>query len=695
MVATPRELLASASARWRSRWGPALARRDVVHLVSCATTDITQPYHSYSYLAAALQASGHAYVVRDLGIELWNYLIAPAVIAELRRACVERAATATGERRMLYHLYADLLEDGGRFEAAWRTLQAEAGFHDLEAYLPAVRDLGLLPRLLTLLSRRSVFRTFSSASPPGSEDDRINLAGFRDEVSRPSGIEVIDLFYDHHAAELAQAEPLLVGLTIPFLSQLEHSFSLGRRLRERSVRVAVGGPIAAKFYKYIDDVGKLAVLGFGADYLATGEGETLLPALAERVARGEPVSGLDNLVELAAPRRLERIHFENVDQLPAPDYGFWDYDLYASPTRGALYSPTRGCYWNKCTFCDYGLAMEGPTSPWRTRSPERVVDDLRSASAHVRHFFFAVDVLSPSYAAQLSRALIEEELDVRWMADFRLESSFKTEAVALFARAGCRGAAFGMESADQVVIDLIKKGTKVDRLGRIVDAFVAAGVPVQLMGFTGFPGESRAQAETTFEVAGRLARRAATVAIGRFGLTPGSEVARRPEAFGIEVLYEARDDASIPWELRWRHRDPGVQPYPDDLAAALRLTRGFPFPFLGATTTLHSLLYFERNPEPPFSVPSWSFDFARDRPFRVIPFYFATRTEEGAPLVHSGLTGRVLEVSPAIDEALAAYFAGDGWPVRRRDELEPAEERFLAFLVEHSLALFLPEAARA
>jgi hypothetical protein len=688
----PREILERATRRWNERWDAATRRKAPIYLALCGTTDITQPYHSHAYLAGALNRSGHAYAVRDLAIEFWHYVISPEVIAELRRECLKRVSMASGERARLLQLFAALLEDTEQFRDAFQTLRDPGAFHNLRRYLPAIQTLNLLPRLLTLLARKSIYRTFSSASPPGSEGDRINLATLRSEVEAGLGVEVLDFFYDYHAERIASLNPGLVGLTIPFISQLEHSLLLGHKLRQRGVKVAIGGPIAAKFYKYIDSIDKLDILSFAVDYLVTGEGETLISQLADVAQNGGQLGRTDNLVDLRQPKPLSRFFFENVDALPTPDYSLWDYSLYASPEPGGLYSPTRGCYWNKCSFCDYGLAMNAPTSPWRTRSPSKVADDLIEASKHVRYFFFAVDVLSPSYALKVSRELIERDVKVKWMADFRLESSFKVEGLKTFADAGCLGAAFGMESTDQEVIELIRKGTRVDRLHNVVEGFANVGIPVQLMGFTGHPGETHEQAQTTLTTARGLLKSAATVALGKFGLTPGSDIARQPEKYGIEVLYDPSGDTAIPWELRWQHRTP-VNAYPaDDFRESLRLVRGFPYPFLGATSTLHSLLYFERHPKAPFPIPQWSYQPEWQR-FHVIPFYTRSpEDEDGEATLQSGLTGRVLMLPCETADMLDGLFPDGAWlQIDATGGLAEKTQMLLDFLVEHSLAMFIPE----
>ncbi|EPX61477.1 hypothetical protein D187_001260 [Cystobacter fuscus DSM 2262] len=689
-VRTVREILEASTSLWSNRWGDAARRKAPVYLTLCGTTDITQPYHSHSYLAGALNRSGHSYAVRDLAIEFWHYVMSPEVMAELRRECLRQMDTERGEQVRLLRLFADLLENSERFRSAFQALRDPQSFHHLPSYLAAIRELSMLPRLLTLLSRKAIYRTFSSASPPGSEEDRINLVTLRSEVEAGFGVEVLDYYYDYHADQIAALQPGFVGMSIPFISQLEHSLMLGHRLRKRGVKVAIGGPIAAKFYKYIDDVEKLDILSFGVDSLITGEGETLVCQLADQAQNGANIGRPDNFVDLHDPKPLERYFFENVEELPSPDYSLWDYSLYGSPEPGGLYSPTRGCYWNKCSFCDYGLAMNAPTSPWRTRSPAKVVEDLTAAAPYVKYFFFAVDVLSPSYALKVSRELIERNVKVKWMADFRLESTFKLENVKVFAEAGCLGAAFGMESTDQEVIDLINKGTRVNRLEYLVNSFADAGIPVQLMGFTGHPGETRRQAQTTFDTARTLLKSAATVALGKFGLTPGADIAKRPERYGIDVHYDPSGDTAIPWEIRWTHRRP-VDVYPeDDYRESLRLVRGFPYPFLGATSTLHSLLYFERRPKAPFPIPQWGYELSWGR-FHVIPF-FIQKPEGDEVTVQSGLTGRVLLLPPAEAQTLERLFPKMAWlRIDATKGVSQGVRDLLDFLVEHSLAMFIPE----
>src|SRR6201999_341090 len=106
--------------------------------------------------------------------------------------------------------------------------------------------------------------------------------------------------------------------------------------------------------------------------------------------------------------KMPIIHYEDLTKLGGPMFDH-KWDLYLSPERGINYSPTRGCYWNRCTFCDYGLNTDKPTSPWREKPVNVVVEDLRKISNEqkVTYVYFAVDVMAPGYLERLSDAIRE------------------------------------------------------------------------------------------------------------------------------------------------------------------------------------------------------------------------------------------------------------------------------------------------
>src|SRR5262249_8450309 len=150
--------------------------------------------------------------------------------------------------------------------------------------------------------------------------------------------------------------------------------------------------------------------------------------------------------------------------------------------------------WNKCTFCDYGLNFGTPTSPWRQRSLDRVLDDLLKARQLTPFVYLSVDVLAPSSLYRLALMMRDRKVGIKWAAEIRLERYFDESRCRVLADSGRVAVSVGFESGNQRILNNIVKGTRLDDISRTIRAFADAGVAVQMMGFTGFPTETRDEA---------------------------------------------------------------------------------------------------------------------------------------------------------------------------------------------------------
>src|SRR6202034_1122851 len=228
------------------------------------------------------------------------------------------------------------------------------------------------------------------------------------------------------------------------------------------------------------------------------------------------------------------VRYENVTTLGRPVYDH-PWDLYLSPERGINYSPTRGCYWNRCTFCDYGLNTDSPTSPWRERKISDVVADLSQAQQKhgIEYVSFAVDVMAPGYLERLSDAMVAANLNLRWSAELRLEKIFSGERCRKMAQSGCVCVSFGMESGNQRILDLIDKGTKVGFMSETMRNFSNARIAVQLMAFSDFPTETPEEKAETVRFIKENQDHWSTGGVRSFLLTCTSSIANNPKKLGL------------------------------------------------------------------------------------------------------------------------------------------------------------------
>jgi hypothetical protein len=573
--------------------------------------DPTLPYHSTAYLKGNLVKNGFSEVsMRDINIEFVNWCLNEHTITLFQEE-LGRNLDRLADRQELTYLeqleLLDLYKTGRPLQPvalaeAASCLRNKESFLDYGCYVKSVRLINEYFWRLGALCFPATFRNFEQASRINYSiynlDDLFNreLADaacrcfaryFQEQLSNDSEFQKTDCF----------------GISIPYDHQLMHAVWLGRTLKERwpEKLVLLGGTSISQCYKYLNDKAKLRRFFGACDAIVVGEGETAICEIA--AAEGNiHKAGIPNTIiydsgrdELRLP---ERILYESVPTLGTPVYEY-PWDLYLSPERGINYSPTRGCYWNRCTFCDYGLNTATPTSPWRERKIDQVIDDLRLVTKRegVRYVYFAVDVMAPGYLERLSDAMLAARLDLRWSAELRMEKIFSPERCRKMAQAGCVCASFGMESGNQRILDLIDKGTKVAYMAETMKNFSSAGIAVQLMTFTDFPTETPLEKKATIDFIQNNRSYWSAGGIGTFVLTGTAMIARNPERFGITLRQTRNADIGRCLDYSIENSGKGQERTAEECDSSFDDTRGiFPAvlgrPWAGGTDTLHSMIYY-------------------------------------------------------------------------------------------------------
>jgi anaerobic magnesium-protoporphyrin IX monomethyl ester cyclase len=577
--------------------------------------DPTLPYHSTAYLAGHLAHCGFTDVaIRDVNVELVNWTFEAPVFASFHEE-VERRIGAFERKGVLS--FAEQEEYLGLWRnprVTFDALQkAIAGLRDLESFLsfPEYQSFRatILHYLHTLgsLSYPSELTNFRQVSR--GRYSPYNLRDLFDENLTTRICQVFNRFLEEKlAADTDFAAADCIGISIVYDHQMFHALHMARWAKRRwpEKQLLLGGTAISQFYKYMRDKQLMAKYFDVCDGIVVGEGETALCQIADAGGEVAPGAKINNFISYdRSAEKLylpELIHYENVATLGRPLFHY-PWDLYLAPVRGINYSPTRGCYWNRCTFCDYGLNTSKPTSPWRERQIDQAIEDLRQAVAETgaRYVYFAVDVMSPAYLDRLSDAINESGLDIRWAAELRMERVFSPERCAKLAQSGCVCVSFGMESGSQRILDLIDKGTKVAFMGETMKNFAAAGVAVQLMAFSDFPSETQAEKEETYRFVREHDEYWSTGGIGTFLLTGTALVAKDPARFGVRLVDRPDADVlrALAYELEHDERDEESKAMLTEDRDASFDGRGVIFPPLlgrpwaGGTDSLHSMIYYD------------------------------------------------------------------------------------------------------
>jgi radical SAM superfamily enzyme YgiQ (UPF0313 family) len=273
-----------------------------------------------------------------------------------------------------------------------------------------------------------------------------------------------------------------------------------------------------------------AALSFlGGDMGIQGEGEEVFPELIERVERGIGLSGLPGLYLPGQGHRCKRSYVKNLDQLPLPDTDLW------SPLsrKKELWMPVqtrRGCPL-RCSYCSTEL-IEGQGI--RRHSPEAIVQWIARWRKEGIHQFYFVDNtfnLPVSYAKEICRQLIDEDLKIRWWS-ILYPKNVDQELVRLMARAGCEQVSIGFESGSKQVLKNMNKKFTPREVRQISELLFQHGI--KHMGFLllGGPGETRESVEESLFFADSLKLDALKITVG-VRIYPQTVLAKRAIRDGV------------------------------------------------------------------------------------------------------------------------------------------------------------------
>lgn len=504
-------------------------------------SDPAHPPLGIAALAGFLRAKGKSVDLLDLNLMSYEYLLAPRRI----EACGRKIERRIGELEQLPQLDREQAVE-------YRLLASNAlAAQYLRTALPSAMDNLRSPRIYedrasylqsALIVKRGM-ELVSAAYYPVRWYARGFSMGHRPTCSA----EVLDAIDDRRQnlflpfikdclPELISSRPDVVGISLNYYCQLIPAMTIASQMRcaAPDAKIVIGGGLVC-FYEHCWEV--LKPFRDIVDAWIPYEGEVPLKNLLDTLQDGKPVSSVPGVLS-----------FENEtawmlpppppvpSDLPLPDFDGLPLDRYLSPELILPILSSRGCYWGRCAFCSHDRLYRGR---FRKKSPAAVVQDLKSLSNRYscRTFYITDEAIPPETAVTVARAIIREQLSIKWFGEVRFEDAFDEETLIKLHAGGCGMLMFGMESAVQRVLDHMRKGTKPERIAAIIKACAKIGIRPFIMFFTGFPTETRAEAAETVRFIESLHEYITHIAYTNFILEHHTPVHSEPQVFGItEVL---------------------------------------------------------------------------------------------------------------------------------------------------------------
>lgn len=374
-------------------------------------------------------------------------------------------------------------------------------------------------------------------------------AAITDESENP----YLEIYREEFVPQVLAAGYDLVGIGMAFDEQLVGGLSFAAELKRArpDLPIVAGGTLMTKL---AEPLHKLDALFSPLDYLVLYEGETPIVRLVDHLEGKLPIEEVPNLVHRRADGQgtvRNPMGNQTFGELPAPDFEGFPLDQYLLPEVIFPMLSTRGCYWKKCAFCTHHHSYGWQ---YRVRGKDKLIADVQSVRDRfgANYFYFVDEAVPPANLKVLADYGVSPQGEgFRWFGDMRFEKPLADDAFCrhLF-EGGCRVLIFGMESANQRVLDHMLKGVKVETMSAALEAMHRNRLFSIVMFFTGFPTESRQEALDTIQFVQRHREHVGAFAQGSFSLLEGSPVFTDPARFGVTEIIPPQNDLSTDYGYR-------------------------------------------------------------------------------------------------------------------------------------------------
>ena len=362
-------------------------------------------------------------------------------------------------------------------------------------------------------------------------------------------------YYENKIDEIINKKADFIAISLNSSSQIIPGLTLTYMLKKKTkAHINIGGNF---FGRITDELSKhKEFFKIFADSVSIEEGEGPIIEVAKYINGIISIKEVPNLLyyENGCVHQNEKMKPIKLDDMANMDLSDYDFKKYFAPEIVIPYQSSRGCYWGKCSFCDQDFGQN-----FNIKKIDKVISEFKEFKEkyNINSFEFIDESVSPSYLKDLSYKLKENNININFFIDARLETDFTKETLELAHKSGLQMILWGLESGSDDVLKLINKGIDLNKRFDILRDSKNAGIWNFAFIFFGFPTETKKDALQTIEML--IKNNDIIHSYGRSVFTMGrhAKLSREPEKYGITKIYPAEDEFSpnIKFEARGMNKN--------------------------------------------------------------------------------------------------------------------------------------------
>ena len=268
-----------------------------------------------------------------------------------------------------------------------------------------------------------------------------------------------------------------------------------------NTKIVVGGPHPTIFPKQtMEEVPEI-------DFVGIGEGERIIVELLDAIENKRPISGVKGILYRKNNNIIMnefREPIKDIDALPLPDRNLLNMKKYKpAPTYykklpSYIMLTSRGCPFN-CTYCSKIFGRL-----YRYHSVDRIIKEMKILiyKYGAREIIFRDDTftINKDHVRNLCNEIIKQELNekIKWTCMTRVHLVDR-DLLLLMKKAGCWSIHYGIESGNQRLLNLIRKGITLEQCRNAIKWTKEFGIETKTFFMIGLPTETKEESMKTLK----------------------------------------------------------------------------------------------------------------------------------------------------------------------------------------------------
>lgn len=475
------------------------------------------PYLACALLAGQLNAAGYPTDTLDLNISFFNDILTKDYVTEsfslakqrfaeespllpegIPAGLAEKIKTAFTARKRIIgeNLDTDWEKTAGSVDHSVKVMKTKELFYDPEQLFAAKDVLKDALEIVSLPWAPSRIMLDNYIANPAFSYDFPDV----DFQCKSHDVNMFLPYFEKKLDSLNLSGYSLIGISVTDLSQVVPGMTLARLLKQRTdAKICLGGNYIYKIKPNLMHIP--AVFREYCDYLNIGDGEISSIELAEMICGKRDIRDVHSLVyldEAGTIRENEAAPLLHLDEVAYPDFDSYDFSQYFSPETVIPVQLGKGCYWGKCSFCDFYTGQQ----KFDMKTVHRAVDEVEylSQKYHSGLFNFVDEAVPPKFYNEFAKEIKRRGLSITFYSFARLEKAFTPEVLKNLYEGGARFFMWGYEAESPRVMKLINKGIDVTFRKKILRDAADAGLWNLCTFLLCYPTETAEELQSTIDV---------------------------------------------------------------------------------------------------------------------------------------------------------------------------------------------------